>query len=841
MPQSLSGISRKLLSLTPAQRAHIRGAASAARSVGPSPLRPATAPPASGVAAAAAHGGAVAGATPPLGVVGLTAVESAPRVSIGGGLSHEMHAWRGDPSGHGAEVAQHPGAYAALERRPSGAHPGARQPHDAWGHAAGSGAHGGANGVDGVAGEPGAEVATGSHYQPLHSATTPPVLAAADADNGAAWQPPGGCTATRGTAGTAPGFQFTQGCDEDDGGGGAWQGAPMPLRVTAVDAAEFGGFDEGDEGDEGDWAEGAGGAGGQDWGEGAEYEAWGWEAGADDAAGDGGISDEGGGDGDLPDAEADDAAAGAAAVDDTGAAADGGEGGTGPPVASSGARALGAALSRYQQEAHAALCAGREMQGPGEAAVDTPAVATPGEGRGNVRAASTAAARAAPATRAAPAWDFDDELRWAEEQEEAEAQAAAAQWEEEPDQDVRPDAGATAFVGGAHGVGTGGGVGHLQQQWQQWPTGGHVGVHAQHAQRAWPQDEVGQGWGAPAAPADLRGHPGGAVAGGDVACGGDAHAAGMHAGGWDVPPWQHQGNVAGGHQAAGDGVRNDATGFRGGGAVDHSPGFGGAARWAGGGVAQGADVEPQGEEGYGWQDWGAQQGQHGQQGPQGVSTAGTGGDGWHSNAGAHVHDHAGGGTASGVADVGGASARREPGGGAGAAQRMEAGSPIDLTEDAGCGAAAGGPGCVPARAPNAFDALRRGQAAAGQHGGAATAAGAAGARGSAAATGGCALGLRTLPNVELATLRTHDARQTCPDVYKGSGPPPEGLGREGQPWWTALRDFVPVSELEVRPCPCMQCMRAAAHMPDGSLPRNHGVHVCIVRENSLAHGLRSPG
>lgn len=56
------------------------------------------------------------------------------------------------------------------------------------------------------------------------------------------------------------------------------------------------------------------------------------------------------------------------------------------------------------------------------------------------------------------------------------------------------------------------------------------------------------------------------------------------------------------------------------------------------------------------------------------------------------------------------------------------------------------------------------------------------------------------PLIPRAVLCAYDARSTVPLVYARTGPPPEGLGKTGQPWWTVMQDFVPYALVKVLCC-----------------------------------------
>lgn len=678
LPLALSAVSRRILSLTPEQRARVRASASAARPAAPSPFRPGTASGPTPAVAEAAQGAAPGDRN--MWSMHLGACDDAAGDQTG------SHACGGATCSSVATAAARPGA--------------------------GDEAVTGALGV----GEQCATGCSGGHSMPWRDAA-PPGLSTPGAVDGAA----------EGAGLVTPPLWGHGGAV--DGGGAAPAAVPTVVHAVAADAAEFGGLDEGDAG--ADASEWEGGGWGSGWGgeeeqaagvrEAAFWEGeWGpeegWEGGHDAAVVDGNVDRR-------------------HALHAHGGDGYGGVGGEDvdngfleQPTGAIGM--LGGDCGGMLQHA-GAMHGGSAGQ----------AVGVPWHMRH-----PPAAPAAGAAGRAAGNWDFEEELRWAERQEEDEEECGQ---EEEPPQDVGPGVGPHS---GEDGLCVG------QRQWGPEDAG-------DHGPPGWP--EFG---------AMHHGPTGGAVYGG---CGAEFPHAGAGYGG----------SMHGSAWGSGEQPQPRAWGMGGGTAMRRSDGDAVLPAWAGAG-AQDAQQVDGGVHGSGPQDWNEQPAQHealqgaAGNGSSGLRLAGT--DGGHSAQPA-------------VAWPGGAaSMSRGVGAAAATAPRTAAGGAIDLTGDAAAVPASGHERCV-ATAASAVGVVLQNRAAVDRR------PSAQGAAGGGRPAGG-ARGTRELPGVAAAMMRMHDARQTCPDVFRASGPPPGGLGGEGQPWWTALRDFVPVSVLEVRPLLCSQAL-----------------------------------
>lgn len=805
--QRLSGISRKILSLTPEQRANLRRAGSAPRVSAPSPLRPPDDTPDPQFGAVAPDDAAM---TP-------SAIDSAradasfgPQVAVP--AVHQMH------------------AHASAEGWVRSA--GNAMPAAAPGVTDRAGAGGGLLGLsDGRWGQGGegaapAEPQHSCRFTDAHAAAsagnawgtapaTPPTLAPAGSSG---WEQAGGTwdvgIAAGGVAATPPLW------GGHERGGVVAGGATQVVHARTPDAAEFGGMDdcvEGDDEGRGGAAEGGNTVGRDEWGSddgarGGVQEEWGYEEGGEEGWDEGWETHGGGGgedawNADEPDTHADHAYDGSEAWAageqqeayhaDAGHPASGAQGDHGGPH--QGYADTGHAVQQAPIQGSAGGAAGG-LPGPAGASAQRPLQHSGFQDpRGSGRAAHAASSfhaahtqQAAPAARAAAEWDFDDELRRAEEEEEAERAAEEAAWAaNEPDQNARPD---------AHGMHANGGHVHggYAPQWQAGAGGAQLGAQASgmHAgPHAYAQQAAGgaNAWRA------------------DQAAGGQAPFHACHS---DERTWPQA-------------MQSHAWG--GGNTQPGAPFPGAAPSWnAHGHGGDGRGREPS------LRTWGAQQAQqpqhaqHGQYGGQQMQPSDVP---WAAHAShgdaSMVHTN----EAREVYDLGGSydAAPRV----VGEAPRAGSGSPIDLTGDGGDGASqdvwasgvnarrdfdrptdrGAAPGATPTQArgaalPNAFDALQRASNAARQRdtAAAATAAPAVarpGGLGVGGSSRGAMGGMQELPGVAQAAIQKHDARKTCPEVYRASGLPPEGLGRAGQPWWTALRDFVPISELEV--CPADTC------------------------------------
>eukprot|EP00892_Ulva_mutabilis_P009168 jgi/Ulvmu1/6623/UM003_0261.1 len=761
-PQPLSAFSRRLLSLTPEARARLREAAATASTTASSPLRQSALCMLPG--AAAPHSGNVGAPTPlrPGASAGSTALSAC---DLGG-------SWRTDGSPCGLAAAGGAGgaavAAAAILPRPGQGDEGG-----------GDSAREGAQGAIGCAWEDaatavqpldgGAAAGHGSYAQPAAEAPTPPLLGGTAGGQSGGLAADARCAVTPvlwgqpAPAAAAPAVESPAHRHDTEQQG--WSHAPMIVHAVTPDAAEFGGMDD----------DTAGGGG---------CEAAGWGAGDMHAAA--GVEDYAMGcDGDEWEEDCEwqeEAGESGSHMHAAEASRAGGDGGQGRFDRNEG-REAGVAAQHAQQPEPAPWIPPQHAQhwslDGNAAAQHSSGAALPGAPQHVPAAAPGSAPAAGPAARAVRDWDFDEELRWAEQQEEEEAGWA------EPPQDMGPPSsravhsggGVNGVPGGCHGGVQGGAWQRLQRAdasmqhgggagGQGWPPQGGMHRGATAAGGAWgmqPQPEPGSAQNPPAQHA--------------------AHAGQPHGGAWPAHEqggaWQ-RGYGSGGGPAAQEHVwqpgSGEPTGW-GSAYGDGAPpsGWQGAAPWQAGG-------------GPGWQQqqWDAQHAQHE---PLRGAAYGGGNDVFCAPDGAYAaapqaYEQT---LAHATAPVATAQFMHQP---------MASAAPIDLTDDvplaapvADCSARM--PHACPAAAPSAFDELRRGQAVAAQQPAASAAPG-----GSRAAAAAAPAGVRTLPGVAAAVLRMHDARQTCPDVYKAAGPPAGGLGRAGQPWWTALRDFVPLSELE---------------------------------------------